>query len=230
MGRLGKRSARQKPMLPLRLNKQDGMPLSCLLLGAHCDDIEIGVGGTVLSLVERYPEAHFRWVVFASDARRAIEAESSARAFLGNVPDARIEINAFRESYFPYIGAEIKEYFEKIKKDFAPDIIFTHCRNDRHQDHRIISDLTWNTFRDHFVLEYEIPKYDGDLGQPNFFSPLSTRQLQRKIDLLVTHFSSQSHRPWFDSKTFSSVSRLRGVECNAPEGYAEAFFCRKAIL
>lgn len=217
-------------MLALRLEEKDAGALRFLFLGAHCDDIEIGAGGTVLRLVSRYPEAHFHWVTFASNPLRAQEAEASARAFLGDTKNARIEIRAFKESFFPYIGAEIKAYFEQIKQQGNPDLVFTHFRDDRHQDHRLISDLTWNTFRDHFILEYEIPKYDGDLGTPNFFSPLSEKVAEQKIQLLLESFPSQAQRGWFDAETFKGILRLRGMECNAVERYAEAFYCRKATI
>lgn len=217
-------------MLTLEFQKKDDSALRFLFLGAHCDDIEIGVGGTVLGLAERYPGAHFHWVVFASNPLRAKEAEASAQAFLRDVPNQHIDINNFRESFFPYIGVDIKEYFEKVKQQVNPDVIFTHYRDDRHQDHRVISDLTWNTYRDHFILEYEIPKYDGDLGKPNFFSPLAKRHVDKKIELLLEHFESQSGRSWFDAETFSAILRIRGVECNAPERHAEAFFCRKGLI
>lgn len=217
-------------MLTLGFQKKDDSALHFLFLGAHCDDIEIGVGGTVLELAGRYPRAHFHWVVFASNPLRAQEAEASAQAFLRDVPNRHIQINGFKESFFPYIGAEIKEHFESIKQQVNPDVVFTHYRDDRHQDHRVISDLTWNTYRDHFILEYEIPKYDGDLGRPNFFSPLSGRTVEKKVELLLEHFESQRGRSWFDAETFRAILRLRGVECNAPERHAEAFFCRKALI
>ncbi len=214
-------------MWRLEFQEEGAAPLRFLLLGAHCDDIEIGAGGTVLALTERYPQAHFHWVVFSSNARRAREAEASAHAFLRNAENRHVEINEFRESFFPYIGKEIKERFEQMKDEVDPHVIFTHFRDDRHQDHRLISDLTWNTYRDHLILEYEIPKYDGDLGSPNFFTPLERRQVDRKIELLLTHFRSQRDQQWFEADTFRAILRIRGVECNAPEGHAEAFFCRK---
>lgn len=201
-----------------------------LFLGAHCDDIEIGLGGTITALVERYPQAQFHWIVFASNPQRAAEAESSAGAFLCSATNVEIEINAFQESYFPYAGKIIKDHFEGIKKRINPDVIFTHYRDDLHQDHRVISDLTWNSFRSHLILEYEIPKYDGDLARPNMYSPISKKQLDRKASLLLKHFPSQSHRTWFDAETFRSLARIRGIECNAPDGCAEAFFCRKGVF
>lgn len=217
-------------MLSFEFPGERAAPRRFLLLGAHCDDIEIGAGGTVLSLVERYPRAHFHWIVFSSNATRGMEAEASAQSFLQNAEHRHIEVHEFRESFFPYIGNDIKEQFEKLKQQIAPDVIFTHFRGDRHQDHRLIADLTWNTYRDHLILEYEIPKYDGDLGQPNFFSALKRRHVDRKVELLLAHFRSQRERDWFDAETFRAILRIRGMECNAPERHAEAFFCRKAMI
>jgi LmbE family N-acetylglucosaminyl deacetylase len=216
-------------MLPFALKSPGAKPLRLLFLGAHCDDVEIGCGGTILRLAEEHPEASFTWVTFASTPERKREAETSASRFLEGVKEHRVEVNAFRESYFPFVGAELKDHFETLKRH-APDVVFTHAREDRHQDHRIVSDLTWNTFRDHLVLEYEIPKWDGDLGQPNCFVPLARETVQRKARLLLECFPSQATRSWFTADTFTSLARLRGIECNAPEGHAEAFTLRKAVL
>src|SRR5262249_30878033 len=139
-------------------------------------------------------------------------------------------VNQYRDGFFPLFGAQIKGHFEALKREFDPDLVFTHYRNDRHQDHRMISDLTWNTFRDHLILEYEIPKYDGDLGQPNFFVPLAESICSRKVRLLVESFRSQRQKQWFDEETFSAILRLRGMEANSPTRFAEAFYCRKAVL
>lgn len=217
-------------MIGLELAVPEGGGPRVLCLGAHCDDIELGCGGTILRLAERYPDASFLWVVFASNAERAVEAENSARAFLEGVADRRILVNRFRESFFPYIGAEIKDYFEIMKGEFSPDLILTHYREDRHQDHRVISDLTWNTFRDHLILEYEIVKYDGDMGRPNLFVELAEHHWRRKIELISTHFASQKARSWFDREAMEGIMRIRGVECNVRSRYAEAFHCRKARL
>jgi LmbE family N-acetylglucosaminyl deacetylase len=214
-------------MHTLGLNGGDKEIQSVLFLGAHCDDIEIGCGGTVLRLAEEYPNIEVHWIVFASNKVRKQEAEKSATAFLGGFKNTNIRIREFRNGYFPFVGAEIKDYFEEIKRDVAPEVIFTHYRHDRHQDHRTISDLTWNTFRDHLILEYEIPKYDGDMGCPNFFIGLTREQLQRKNRYLMTCFQSQLQRNWFTEETFTSISRLRGIESNSAEGLAEAFYCRK---
>jgi LmbE family N-acetylglucosaminyl deacetylase len=218
---------------PVCLAPPRGRPLRVLCLGAHCDDIEIGCGGAVLRLVETFPEVACDWIVFSSNGERRQEASRSAAAFLEGIPesDRMIAVESFRESYFPWVGAEIKDYFqERLAARPGPDLIFTHCRDDRHQDHRIISDLTWNAFRDHMILEYEIPKYDGDLTTPNLYVALGETTVERKVGLLLEHFPSQRSRRWFDADTFKGLMRLRGVESNAPERFAEAFHCRKAVL
>jgi len=200
-----------------------------LCLGAHSDDIEIGCGGTMLELARTRPDTEFRWVVLSSDAVRAAEARAGAAAFL---PGARhtLHLEAFRNGYFPWIGAEIKDYFESLKKLETPHLVFTPWREDRHQDHRTVSDLTWNTFRDHTILEYEIPKYDGDLGRPNLFVPLDAATAETKARLVPTVFRSQADKTWMAEETFRALMRLRGIECAAPSGYAEAFHARKVVL
>jgi len=217
-------------MLKLDIKKKSSEALHVLFLGAHCDDIEIGCGGTVLSLAERYKNIIVHWVVFASNPLRKQEATASANTFLSSVTQKQVIVNQYRESFFPYIGAEIKNYFEQIKADFSPDLVFTHYRDDRHQDHRVISDLTWNTFRDHLILEYEILKFDGDIGKPNVFFPLTRAQCDQKIDLLHEHFTSQREKTWFDREVFLAMLRIRGVECNAKDGLAEAFYSRKLTI
>jgi LmbE family N-acetylglucosaminyl deacetylase len=216
-------------MLNLNLDIAAGRPLRVLCLGAHCDDIEIGCGGTVLQLT-RGREVEIQWVVFSSDDRRRHEALQSAAAFLGDTKSRNVVIHAFRDGFFPYIGAAIKESFEQLKNDVSPDLILTHCGRDLHQDHRLISELTWNTFRDQFILEYEIPKYDGDLGAPNFFVSLDESVCRLKIDHILESFASQREKRWFSREVFSSILRLRGMEANAQSGYAEGFYCRKANL
>jgi LmbE family N-acetylglucosaminyl deacetylase len=201
-----------------------------LVLGAHCDDIEIGCGGAVLRLAEHYPDMRVHWVVFSSSEVRAAEARRSAELFLADVHNRQIEVLEFRTSYFPFEGAEIKEYFEELKTRVSPDLVLTHARLDSHQDHRLIAELTWNTFRDHFILEYEIPKYDGDMGAPNFFVPLDAQHYSTKVDHLLASFKSQRSKAWFDRETFLGLMRLRGMECNSSSGYAEAFYCRKAVM
>lgn len=205
-------------------------PKNILCLGAHCDDIEIGCGGTMLRLLQENSRVSVNWIVFSSNAEREIEAKKSSKKFLQRAKINDVRINKFRNGYFPYIGLEIKEYFEKLKQNISPDIIFTHYQNDLHQDHRIISELTWNTFRNHFILEYEMPKYDGDLGCPNFFVTLPEDIKQKKINHILDCFSSQRDKHWFDDKTFESIMRLRGVESCAPDGYAEGYYCRKIVF
>jgi LmbE family N-acetylglucosaminyl deacetylase len=201
-----------------------------LCLGAHCDDIEIGAGGTVARLVEEHPGLSVTWVVFCSTDLRAREARASAEAMLAGVKAKDIVVKAFRDGFLPYQGGEVKEAFEALKIRATPDLILTHYRGDLHQDHRLVSELTWNTFRDHFILEYEIPKFDGDLGAPGVFVPLDEAQVRRKTDHVLRSFPSQAARSWFTEETFRAILRLRGVESNAPGGYAEAFYCRKLIL
>ena len=201
-----------------------------LCLGAHSDDIEIGLGGTLLQLAGQATDLEILWVVFSAPGVRAEEARSSADEFLSAVTCKKIKIGSFRESYFPSEWSSIKEWFEEIKLDFDPDVVFTHYRNDRHQDHRVLSDLAWNTFRSHLILEYEIPKYDGDLGQPNIFVPLLKRFAALKSELLMKHFKSQQDKHWFTKDTFESMHRLRGIECASNTGCAEAFYCRKLSL
>ena len=212
-------------MLELRFNTEQRPP-TILLVGAHCDDIEIGCGGAVMRLVSRYPDARFVWVTLSSVPARAAEAHAAATRFLEGARDPVIHIEAFKGSYFPHCGPALKDYFETLKV-FRPDLIFTHYRHDLHQDHRVTNELTWNTFRDHAILEYEIPKFDGDLGIPNAFFALTRAEMRRKCDILLECFPSQLPRQWFTRDTFEAIARLRGIECNAPEGYAEAFYSRK---
>lgn len=216
-------------MLDLLPRTPHHRPLSALLLGAHSDDIEIGCGGTLLALLGASPATRVRWVVFSGDGERAEEARASADAFLAEAEDATVDLHGFRDGFFPHHGAEIKERFEELK-GFAPDLILTHRGTDRHQDHRVISELTWNTFRNHLVLEYEIPKYDGDLGRPNVFMPLSEELRTRKVDLLLEYFASQRQKSWFTRETFEGIMRIRGIECASPTGYAEGFDARKITL
>jgi len=204
-------------------------PLQILCLGAHSDDIEIGCGGAVLTLLQQYPGAQITWVVLSGSPARQEEASGAAAALLG---DATYTFQAghFRDGFFPYQGFEVKEFFEELKKSNQPDLIFTHYRDDLHQDHRIVSELTRNTWRDHCILEYEIPKYDGDLGRPNGYVPLSPEVAARKIAVLMEHFGTQRNKQWFDEETFRGLMRLRGVECASPTGYAEAFHAHKLRL
>lgn len=207
-----------------------GDRLSVLCLGAHSDDIEIGAGATLLTLMARGVRLDVRWCVLSGGGDRRREAEASASDFLSGAANARIELKAFRDGFFPAQGEAIKSWFETLKLDAEPDLIVTHRQDDAHQDHREVSRLTWNTFRDHCILEYEVPKWDGDMGQPNVYVPMAADTLQRKIDLLIKHFGSQRSKHWFDDETFRGLARLRGMECRAPERYAEAFFARKLAL
>ena len=197
-----------------------------LFLGAHSDDIEIGAGGTAQRIIEEAPGVEIQWVVFSGDENRREEARISADEYLKNVEHKKVELHTFRDGYFPYEGAAIKDCFEELGKEFNPDLIFTHYRDDRHQDHRIVSDLTWNTFRNHIILEYEIPKYDGDLASPNVFVEVNETQCKKKAEILERCFRSQSGKAWFNESTFIGLMRIRGMEANA-NGGAEGFYCRK---
>jgi LmbE family N-acetylglucosaminyl deacetylase len=204
--------------------------LQVLCLGAHADDIEIGCGGTMLSLLAARRAVDCHWVVFSGGGGgREREARKSAGLFLVRARRREIVVHAFRDGFFPYVGGQIKEAFEALKRAVSPDLVFTHTRDDRHQDHRVISDLTWNTFRSHLILEYEVPKYDGDLGTPNLFVPLSAAVARTKIRHLRTAFASQRSKRWFSADTFQALLRLRGVESGAPKGLAEAFYGRKLV-
>jgi LmbE family N-acetylglucosaminyl deacetylase len=204
--------------------------VNLLCLGAHSDDIEIGSGGTVLRLAAEVPDLVVRWIVFSGESPRASEARSSAGAFLENISEKQIEVLSFRDGHFPFQGADIKDCFEAVKRDFDPSLVLTHWQGDAHQDHRLLAELTHNTFRDHLVLEYEIPKYDGDIGNPNFFIPLTKAQTSRKVEIIGRNFPSQRERSWFSNQTFLAMARLRGIGCNAPEGLAEAFYARKIVF
>jgi LmbE family N-acetylglucosaminyl deacetylase len=216
-------------MQPISILAGDG-PLRVLALGAHADDIEIGCGGTLLRLASERGALEVVWVVFCATPERAAEAHASAGAFLQGVGKGRVVIRDHRDGFLPYAGAVVKEELETLKREFSPDLVFTHYRSDLHQDHRLVSDLTWNTWRDHLVLEYEIPKYDGDFGSPNFFSQLSAATLDRKIALVLEHFKSQAQKHWFAPELLKAVARIRGMECVAAEGLAEGFYCRKAVF
>ena len=214
-------------MLQLVFDKPKDAQLNILCLGAHSDDIEIGLGGTILRLAEEYPNLAVTWVVFSAAGDRAVEARKSAEEFLQDVQGRQIILKEFKDGYFPSNAAAIKDVFEDLKKSLSPDVIFTHYRNDLHQDHRQLNELTWNTWRNHFILEYEIPKYDGDLGNPNFFVTLDEGLRNNKIEFLMHHFQTQANKHWFSPETFSALMRLRGVECKSVGGYAEAFYGRK---
>jgi LmbE family N-acetylglucosaminyl deacetylase len=216
-------------MLPLKFDKAD-RTLRVLCLGAHSDDIEIGCGGTLLRLVAEGWRLVVHWVVLCSNETREDEARASAEDFLSGAAAKQISIERFRDGFLPYSGPPVKEYFEDLKKEPSPDLILTHHRADLHQDHRLVCELTWNTFRDHLILEYEVPKFDGDLGLPNFFMPIPEEHARKKVELLLKHFGSQRSKHWFTEDTFLSLMRLRGVESRSPTRYAEGFHCRKILL
>lgn len=213
--------------LNLALGAKDEPTILCL--GSHSDDIEIGCGGTILRLAQQYPNCRFHWVVFSAVEIRRTEARRGVELFVGPDHLQGCMLQSFQDGFMPFVGAKIKQVFETLKT-ISPDLVFTHNRKDAHQDHRLIAELTWNTFRDHLILEYEIPKYDGDLGQPNVFVPLESEQCRTKIQFIMDAFQSQHAKRWFREDTFLSLMRLRGMECNSPSGYAEAFYGRKIVV
>jgi LmbE family N-acetylglucosaminyl deacetylase len=217
-------------MLRLNLSHDPAAPLQILCLGAHSDDIEIGCGGTILQLLSCYSSLQVWWIVFSAGTEREREARGSAAKFLARAKSRKVIVKKFRDGFFPYEGAEIKKFFEKVGREANPDLIFTHYRDDRHQDHRTISDLTWNTWRQHLILEYEVPKYDGDFGTPNFFVELDKTLYRRKLEYIVEGFRSQRNKHWFSDETLLAVLRLRGMECRASSRHAEAFYSRKMVL
>jgi LmbE family N-acetylglucosaminyl deacetylase len=203
--------------------------VSILCLGAHCDDIEIGCGGTILQLLEHYQNIDCTWVTFCSTPERSDEARDVSAAFLARAEQTNIVIHSYRDGFLPWSAPEIKEAFEALKHTVKPDLIFTHSKDDMHQDHRLIGELTWNTYRNHLILEYEIPKYDGDLGRPNLFVPLEETVLAEKTRLIFDGYRSQHLKQWFSVELFRSLPRIRGMESNSPTCYAEAFYCRKIL-
>jgi len=217
-------------MIRLDLKQGASEPIQILCLGCHADDIEIGCGGTILRLAERYPGSVFHWAVFSAIGVRESEARRAATMFVSPTQLRGPILKSFNDGFMPFVGAEVKAVFEELKQAVSPDLILTHNRKDAHQDHRLIAELTWNTFRDHLVLEYEIPKYDGDLGQPSVFVPLQKEICEKKVRYILEAFQSQHCKRWFQEETFLSLMRLRGMECNAHSGYAEAFYCRKLVL
>lgn len=203
---------------------------SILCVGAHADDIEIGCGGTLLKILSENPSIDVHWIVLSAQGQRIEEALDASNQFLQNITNKNIVIKNFRDSFFPYIGLEIKEFFNQFRHECNPDLIFTHRREDLHQDHRLVSELTWNTFRNHQIFEYEIPKYEGDLGHPNLFVPLNEMICQRKIEIINNAFQTQKTKNWFTDDTFWAMLRMRGLESRSFSKYAEAFHCRKVIL
>jgi len=226
----GRGALKDRGMQRVSILEDGSAPKKILALGAHADDIEIGCGGTILRLLEENPATEVCWVVLGASGQRRTEAVESANLFLANARRKEIVIKEFRDGYFPHIGGEIKDFFEELKRKYVPDLVLTHYRGDLHQDHRLVSELTWNTFRNHLILEYEIIKYDGDLGVPNFFVHLNESVARKKIQTILECFKSQRDKSWFTEDVFSSVLKLRGVECRAPSGFAEAFHARKLVL
>jgi LmbE family N-acetylglucosaminyl deacetylase len=216
-------------MMPSIFTKRRALKILCL--GAHSDDIEIGCGGTVLRFLEEFPGSQVHWVVFgAGNPERASEATRSARAFLHKAGKRTIIVKGFRDGYLPYTGGEVKDFFEQLKGEVTPDLILTHYRKDLHQDHRLVCDLTWNTWRDHLIWEYEIPKYDGDLGTPNIYVSLNKEICRRKIAYAKRYFATQRPKHWFTQDVFEAILRLRGIEAAGPHPFAEAFYGRKILI
>jgi LmbE family N-acetylglucosaminyl deacetylase len=216
-------------MMDLRLSRR-GDPFKVLCLGAHSDDIEIGCGGTILKLISEYKKIQIHWVVLSAAGQRSVEARVSATAFLAGAERRTVIVKGFKDGFFPYIGDKIKIYFEVLKRKIDPDLIFAHHRMDLHQDHRLVSELTWNTFRDNLILEYEVPKYDADLGAPNVFVGLDDATAKKKIQYILRHFKSQAANHWFTEDAFQAILRLRGIESNSPTRYAEGFYGRKLTV
>jgi LmbE family N-acetylglucosaminyl deacetylase len=216
-------------MMKLSLAKEDSDILNILCLGAHSDDIEIGCGGSLLQLKQKYKKMRFHWVVFSAPGPRGKEAARGAELFAAGC-EREVVLKEYRDGFLSYSGAAVKDFFEELKGRIDPDLVFTHWQGDAHQDHRLLSELTWNTFRNHLILEYEIPKYDGDFGRPNVFMPLESPVPEQKVNHLFEAFKSQCSKLWFDRETFLGLMRLRGMESNAPGGYSEAFHARKLIL
>jgi LmbE family N-acetylglucosaminyl deacetylase len=226
------RAARRRPhALVLDFQLPSGPRVNRVLaLGSHADDIEIGCGASVLALTRTRPEIEVTWVVLGAEGEREREARASAEAFTSSASRSEVVVHGFRDGFFPYVGGGVKDAFEELKSRLDPDLILTHARHDLHQDHRLVCELTWNTWRDHLILEYEIPKYDGDLGTPNVFVPVSEKIAQEKTNLVLDTFESQSEKHWFDAELFLGLMRVRGMEGRSPSGYAEAFTCRKLSL
>jgi LmbE family N-acetylglucosaminyl deacetylase len=216
-------------VIELKLGSKKSDPLVVLCLGAHSDDIEIGCGGTLLRFQRTVSRLKFHWVVFSASGARGQEAAKGAELFTVGC-EKEFVLKDHRDGFLPYNGSDVKDSFEEIKNRVNPDIIFTHWRGDAHQDHRLLSELTWNTFRDHLILEYEVPKYDGDMGRPNVFVPLEAPLYEHKVNCLFEAFQSQRSKRWFERETFLGLMRIRGMESNSPSGYAEGFYCRKLVL
>jgi len=216
-------------MLSLSLLGGGSPPRRVLAIGCHADDLEIGCGGTLLTLTAGRPDVEVTWVVLGAEGERAAEARASAEEFLAGAARSEVVVLGFRDAYMPYHGESVKEAFEDLKR-VDPDLVLTHTRDDLHQDHRLACELTWNTFRDHLILEYEVPKWDGDLGRPNVYVPLEEEVVDRKLDLVLRHFPTQTGKHWYDTDTFKGLMRLRGLECASTSRHAEAFYAPKVVL
>jgi LmbE family N-acetylglucosaminyl deacetylase len=212
------------------LSPARGEKLSILCLGAHCDDIDIGCGGALLALLDRRPGIDVTWVAFSAGGERGKELQRSARRFLRKAGSSRIVTRDYRDGFLPAHFTSVKEDFEGLKKLPVPAVIFTHRRDDRHQDHRLIAELTWNTFRSHLILEYEVAKYEGDLATPSAYVGLEPTQVERKIRILLESYRTQRDKHWFTADTFRGLMRLRGIESGAPSGWAEGFYASKLLL
>ena len=212
------------------MNMHVGKLRTVLCIGAHADDIEIGCGGTLLRLLAEQPDVVVHWIVLGAQDQRVEEATRSAELFLGDAATRHVVVRGFRDSFFPYQGEAIKEFFHELSQEISPDVVFTHRREDMHQDHRLVAEFTWNTFRNHTIFEYEIPKYEGDLGSPNVFVPLDKTICQQKVESIIDAFTTQNTKQWFAGDTFWSLLRLRGLECNSPTRFAEGLYCRKMTI
>ena len=216
-------------MLALALPTPPDRALRVLCLGAHCDDIEIGCGATLMRLTLERP-VEVDCVTFCAPPQRAAESRAALSQMLRAAHALRLRFESLPDGYLPAHWAEAKQMMESLKALPAPDLVLTHERDDLHQDHRVVNELTWNTFRDHLILEYEVPKFDGGLGQPQVYAPIPSALAERKAQLLVEHHASQRPKHWFGADTFLALMRLRGLECRAPEGYAEAFHAHKLVV
>jgi LmbE family N-acetylglucosaminyl deacetylase len=218
-------------VLELLARARRGRRLNVLCLGAHCDDIEIGCGGTLLALQQRTRAVTIHWAVLSGTPRRRLESESAMRQLIAASRRGELRMGDFADGRLPAAYGEVKDYIEALKRELPrPDVIFCHERDDRHQDHRLVNEMVWNTWRDQLVLEYEIPKWDGGLGQPNVYVPVSGRQARRKLRVLQVAYRTQAERDWFTDGTFQAMLRLRGVECRSGSGLAEAFHGRKLLV
>jgi len=217
-------------MLDLILNSSKRRALRILCVGAHCDDIEIGCGATLRMLQRRKEGLIIDWVVLSGAEERRQETQRAMRLLVRSSRRGELRFGDFPDGRFPAAYTEIKSFCELLKRRSRPDLILCHERDDRHQDHRVVNEMIWNTFRDHVVLEYEVPKWDGGLGQPNVYVPLDAKDAGAKVDALLKSYPTQAGKDWFTRDTFMAMLRLRGLECRSPSGYAEAFYGRKLLL